>query len=577
MTANLFLTNATINTIVPYESNIDLEDVLRSFLQKPESAGISTWPFSIIRQRDLLFFDELVTVYIILQLVDCTDVATLKLQLSSISVNLEVFAVNVVASKPNVEDIPTSTKELIFSSFMQDADDPLIIVNAVDNEECIHNQAYVIWKSDAYLRRPWTRLQQPSVVFMASAAVGPPTGLHKAIQDEYISSLTPASANVFQPLIYCPLQSSTEPYLPASRLLRVAPAAKTREQVDNVSQALHNTPTRIIHAASAKLRYSRLNTCANRASVIASLDLEVAPFANIEVKFESVELSLSEGTVEKFGPLVGSEVPIFCRARDDVTLMFKLIPNGSGRYSSSIMPLVSTLEISICAFVLFSKDCQPKILMHWKANVDFPLPPNSLFGNPSRVLQQNNRPSSLPEGSNELAVPKMGTSSSPNRRTSYFSWHRIAVSFSVPISVDIGELFDLGVFVVNRSDRIRRFAMMVITSGEGPHSRKIITQSSLSFASRNSAHAPAAVDENSIFTMRQDAATSYETKLLCLCPELEFGPLLPGTCCSLPIRMLPLCPGLLWGAVVKFIDLDTNEWMEFGDLPDIAATSKQGF
>lgn len=90
--------------------------------------------------------------YIILQLVDCPDV-DLKSQLSNVTLTLDVFASNASSSEISPETHAAITEELIFSSSVQDTDDPLVIVQALSGKnESTHTHIYIIWKSQAYLR-----------------------------------------------------------------------------------------------------------------------------------------------------------------------------------------------------------------------------------------------------------------------------------------------------------------------------------------------------------------------------------------------------------------------------------------
>jgi hypothetical protein len=51
-------------------------------------------------------------------------------------------------------------------------------------------------------------------------------------------------------------------------------------------------------------------------------------------------------------------------------------------------------------------------------------------------------------------------------------------------------------------------------------------------------------------------------------------PLLPGTCHSTQLILLPLMTGPLYLEAVRLIDLNTNEAVDIRDLPDIVANGK---
>lgn len=50
-----------------------------------------------------------------------------------------------------------------------------------------------------------------------------------------------------------------------------------------------------------------------------------------------------------------------------------------------------------------------------------------------------------------------------------------------------------------------------------------------------------------------------------------YSPLLPGTCHSTEIKLLPLATGPLHLEAVRLVDVNTNETTDIRDLPDILA------
>jgi hypothetical protein len=50
-------------------------------------------------------------------------------------------------------------------------------------------------------------------------------------------------------------------------------------------------------------------------------------------------------------------------------------------------------------------------------------------------------------------------------------------------------------------------------------------------------------------------------------------PLLPGTCHSTEIILLPLATGALHLEAVRLVDMNTNETIDIRDLPDIVAVN----
>lgn len=373
--------------------------------------------------------------------------------------------------------------------------------------------------------RPRTRLQHPLVMFAASAELNPQmaVGSELELEDEYLPSLLPGSVNVFQSLNSGHANGQPEPYLPASRLLRVVPAAQLEKGAYSVQQQTCN-PFRIIPIASARVRYSRLNTYSSRPTTIASLDFEVTPFTNFDVTLDEAELSLSAGKVESLTQLTDFTPPITCRPRDDVTLVYKLTPEDGGDPASSTTAIVSILSIYLGATIFVSAECRPKVIMQWKTNVDFSMPLNPTFGGPSQVLQRSNRPASLSVGSAQRVSTPPSVGAAANRRSYSSADLGVTISFAGPSEVEVGKAFHWDVFIVNRSDKSRKFAMAAIPRRKRSDSRKHATRPSSSSAVsvKGGDVAEAVADENIVYA-RQKNATFYETQLISLSTDIRVG------------------------------------------------------
>ena len=53
------------------------------------------------------------------------------------------------------------------------------------------------------------------------------------------------------------------------------------------------------------------------------------------------------------------------------------------------------------------------------------------------------------------------------------------------------------------------------------------------------------------------------------------SPLLPGTCHSTVLKLLPLSVGSLHLEAIRLVDMNTNETTDIRDLPDIIATDRK--
>ncbi|KAH8693182.1 TRAPP trafficking subunit Trs65-domain-containing protein [Talaromyces proteolyticus] len=567
-----FLRHAVLETVVPHAPDVDIETTLTTALE--EGAEDLTSVLKAVPQRSLLFFDETVTVRVVLRLSNCSENA-LRFHLPQLDIGLNAFVFN-PAELGSAE--PGPTKDLIFSGTVHDKEDPLVVVNIFEGDEESGNHVYVIWKIKAFLRRPRIRIQHPCVAFSAAATLNTTEIPEKSLQeDDYLPSTVPASANVLQPLSTDTSFKSVAPFLPASRLLRVVPATQKEAPVYNIWQQTQN-PIRIVPAASARIRCTRLNTFSSRPTTIASLDLEATPFLGCDIVFDKADIVLFDGQAENMSNVEELQPPILLRPRDDVTLMYKLIPEYGPESYLSTTALVSMLDISLEGVINLSGDCQPRIAMQWRTNVDFSMPLNPTFGGPSQTLQRNNRPASLP------VTPGQGGSSSSTSAANRSSYRErahsitqggVTISFSGPATVEVSKPFQWDVFIVNRSNAPRKFAMMAIPRRKRVDPRRHVARpSSSSVSSRKEDRLAEAVTDESIIHAMQKNASGQDADLICLSTELRIGPLLPGTCHSTELILLPLATGSLHLEVVRLVDMNTNETIDIRDLPDIVSLDR---
>ncbi|KAL4796388.1 TRAPP trafficking subunit Trs65-domain-containing protein [Aspergillus venezuelensis] len=562
-----FLRYAVLDTVVPLASNIDLEAALTSALE--EGAEDLPSVLSHIPQRSVLFFDEFCTPRIVLRLANCSQ-NSLKTHLQDLEIRLDAFAIEPAEA---VAENPTPTRDLIFSGVVDTQADPLVVVNEFEGETGEGNHVYVIWNIGTFLKRPRIRIQHPSVIFIASASLNPgDSRQHDTREDVYLPSLVPASTNVLQPLTTDPGFEIKDPFLPASRLLRVVPAKYSEDPIYNVLQESGH-PTRIVPAASARIRYSRLNSFSGRPTTIANLDFEVTPFLNCEVVFDKADLRLSDGTIELLTDGPGLSPPVTCYPRDDITLMYKLTPEYGPDSRDSTTVLVSTLNISLEAIIKVADDCTPRILMQWTTNIDFSMALNPNFGAPSQALQRTNRPTSLStrpsrantaSGENQMRRPAL-------RERAYSTADMgVTMSFSGPPSVVVGKPFSWSVFIVNRSSTPRKFSMVAIPRRKVANARGHVARpSSSSMSNRRSDQVAEAVTDDNIVHAMQKSVAGQEADLICLSTDVRVGPLLPGTCFATEMKFLPLAVGSLRLESVRLIDGITNEASDIRDLPDI--------
>lgn len=375
--------------------------------------------------------------------------------------------------------------------------------------------------------RPRLRIQHPSLVFLASASLNPAESRKQQTRgDDYLPPLIPASMNVLQPLSSDKAFNQKDPFLPASRLLRVVPATFNEDPIYNVQQQTGH-PIRVVAAASARIRYTRVNSYSGRPTTIASLDFEVTPFLNCEIVLDKTELHLWDGTVETLSDVPELQPPITCSPRDDVTLVYKLTSEygPDPNFSTTVTP--SVLDISLGAVVLLSDDCHPRISMEWRTSVDFSLPLNPTFGGPSHALQRNNRPASLPMASTHSSTNsgvRPPSRSSFKERAFSVTDPAVSISFSGPASVEAGKPFSWSVFIVNRSTVPRKFAMVAIPRRKRPDPRSHVARpSSSSMSSRKEDQVAEAITDDNIVHAMQKSVAGQEAEIVCLSTDIWVG------------------------------------------------------
>ncbi|CAI7573153.1 unnamed protein product [Penicillium pancosmium] len=565
-----FLRHAVLDTVVPYAPTVDIEGSLTAALE--DGADDLPSVLASISQRPQLFFDEFLPVRIVLRLSDCTE-TTLKHYLPRLEVKLDVYAVD---PAENVAENPTPTREVIFSGLVNTEEEPLVVFNEFEGEDGIGNHVYLIWTTETVLKRPRNRIQNPSLLFMASASLNPAEAARQEDpEDDYLPPLVPASTNMLQPLAGDKSLTHREPFLPASRLLRVVPTTSIEDPIYNIQQQ-HGHPFRVVPAASARIRYSRLNNYTGLPTTIASLDFEITPYVNSEVIFDKADLQLSEGTLESLSDTPGLSLPLSCRPRDDVTLVYKLTPEYGPETNGSSTVMLSILDIALEAEIQLSDDCKPRIAMRWTTNVDFSVALNPTYGGPSPALQRNNRPTSLsmpPGNSSRPATATAAANRSSLRERAYSVTDiGVTISFSGPVSVEVGAPFTWNIFIVNRSNVPRKFALIAIPRRKRLDPRGHTARpSSASISSRKEDGVAEAVTDDNIVHAMQKSVAGQEAELISLSTDIRVGPLLPGTCHATEIKLLPLATGPLHLEAVRLVDVNTNETTDIRDLPDILA------
>ena len=524
--------------------------------------------------------DETINVYVVVQ-TPYFDEADLRSYLGRLTINLEAQVVN---SQPeNQEGFPG--QESIYNGSVQDGDDPLIVVQAPDKSEDTPRGGHVlvVWKLSAFLLRPRLRLQNPSVVFSATANLRSGELVQdESAKDEYLPCQIPSGLNLLEAFSDDPAMGGTMPRLSALRISRVTPAIQNARDLMKPLKHISRQSIRVYPAINARVRYSRTNITPANTSVIALLDLDITPFANCEIILTKVDLKITGGTVEDLNQVSGMVVPIKALPQDDITFLYRLAPDDLDATNKS---QVRSLEISIQATANLSEVCQPEISMRWTTTLDFTPPVNPGYGHATQPIQRPHRPAQLSIGStfettptvSSLAVtrpdalPSIDITTRHQRNTSIPDFG-VTMTFTGPPHTQPiypGIPFTWSVFIVNRSDRPRKLALTVIPRRRRTEARITRPPSTGYGGSRRDPKvADAFLDDNIVYAMQKNGAVD-STELICLSTDTRVGPLAPSACYEVELRFMALKVGIVGIEAVRAVDLGSQEHVDIKDLPSI--------
>ncbi|PBP24639.1 hypothetical protein BUE80_DR004486 [Diplocarpon rosae] len=574
-----FTESSILDTIIPAASKLNIEEALSGSVERLDADYDS--PLAAIPQRQALFFDELVNVFVVLQ-TPYFDERTLRSYLGRIVINLEAQVVN---SRLEGHDSPPG-REVIYNRSIQDNEDPLIVVQGPDEADETASQGHIliVWKMSAFLVRPRLRLQNPSVIFSATANLRPVEQVKSStFREEYLPSQVPSGINLLEAFSDDPAMGGIKPRLSALRVSRVAPTAQSGKDMVRPLRNISRQSVKVIPAINARVRYTRPNTTPSNPTVIASVDVDVTPFANYEVTLQRVELKINGGDVEDLNAISGMALPLKSLPQDDITFLYRLCPDDLDATNKS---QIRSLEISIQAKVHISSLCQPDISMRWTTSLDFTPPVNPGFGNPTQPIQRPHRPAQLSIGptleatasslaiSRPDALPSIDITTRHQRNLSIPDFG-VTVTFKGPSihnSVFPGIPFAWSVFIVNRSDRPRKLALMVIPKRRRTETR-ITRPPSTGYGGshKDLKLADAVVDENIIYAMQRNS-TVESTDIVCLSTDMRVGQLAPLACNDIELKFMALKIGIVDVEAVRVIDLGTQEHVDIKDLPSIVVS-----
>lgn len=364
--------------------------------------------------------------------------------------------------------------------------------------------------------RPRVRLQSPLVSFRPIGSVRRTKLSTLPPEDRLLPSGVPTSANLLASLKNEPGLKGVQPRLPALRLSRFNTIDSDLISSNRALKITAQPTFRAMPAITARVRYSKASNVGGKNALIASLDIETTAFVNDEISLQKVEMHLSEGIIKNLGQDVSPMLSIICKPRDCTTFLFRLALDGNSLDDANVASNFRPLDVSIDGIVLASDTCMPRIEMRWRTNVDFSSALTISIGAPNQFLQQNKRQATVTMSqavSDEIDIPERGqereNGNAPlNERATPGTGSGISITFTAPAEVYIGEPFNLDVFVVNRSIKPRKFAILVIPKRKKAEIKTRLSRISTSSAGgrNDSGIADAVTDESLLYAMQRNAS-----------------------------------------------------------------------
>ncbi|KAK4453004.1 TRAPP trafficking subunit Trs65-domain-containing protein [Podospora aff. communis PSN243] len=582
-----FLENSSLTYIIPAATQFAPEETLQQ----------GKTPFqdqlSAIEQREQLFFDEAVDIYLVLRAL-CADTQVFRTYLRRLVVSIEAQIVNPHA--PEREGPPTS--EIIFSGTVEEIPDPFVATDESAEEE--EPWTYAVWKLPVFLARPRIRLQGPHVVISAEAGLRSfdPRQAYR-LDDGYMQSCTPSGMNLLEAFANDPMLGGVKPELSALRVSRVAPATQLRDAVRRI-KSLRNFRLPIYPVVHTRVRFARPNTSPPSPALIALLEVDFTPFFDCEAFLEKVTLNVTDSTVDDLNIEEGMKLPLSCVAHDHLTFIYKLAPQHLDVVSKSPnRDLVINIEVKVLVNPEGPRPCTPRLAMSWTTNIDYTLPVNPGFGQPiPQPIQRAHRPSQLSIGGNvdvqslispsvsrPDALPSLEAATARPIENALPDFG-ITMTFTGPDQpVYAGEEFAWSVFVVNRSKQdpsnaaapappSRKLALIAIPKRRRNELRVIRPPSTSGHgAKRDPTIADAVLDENVVHAMQRNSVVD-NTEVVCLSADVRIGPLAPSACAVVELRFLALQEGIVSLEAVRVVDLGSSEHVDIRELPTVVVKSR---
>lgn len=348
-----------------------------------------------------------------------------------------------------------------------------------------------------------------------------PAEKKSVLEDEYLPSGVPTALNLLQSFESDPALAGIRPRLSALRTNKIAPTAPVAKELTRPIRTGQRRLFRALPALIWRVKYSKVQTAMSDMSLLASLDMEVAYITGCRLTINDARLSLRGGDVKPISDQ--SVIQRIHKPGDHLTSLYKITPD----LAADGTPLFGTeghlLTLEIKAEVLVSENCQPIVSIQWQTAVDFSAEQNSALVKAAHRL--SNRLSQVPKVPDTDPTAAQGKEDQSAEKPQDTSIH-VTLTISGPPQVVVGETFNWSVFIVNRSDKSRKLAVLVVPKRKRDYDRQRPLSSASSIVGTRSdkrdLFASAVVDENIVYA-KQKNAHMETAQLLCLTTDIRIG------------------------------------------------------
>lgn len=341
------------------------------------------------------------------------------------------------------------------------------------------------------------------------------------LEDEYLPSRIPTALNLLQSFESDPALVGIHPRLSALRINKIAPTAPVAKELTRPIRTGQRRLFRALPALIWRVRYSKVHSAINDMSLMASLDLEVAYITGCRLTINDVHLSLRGGDVK---PISDQDViKQIHKPGDQLTALYKITPDLAMDGTPLFGNEGHLLTLEIKAEVLVSEDCHPQVSIGWQTAVDFSAEQNSALVKAAHRL--SNPLTHAPKTSATDPVSIQETDIQQAEKLQDTSIH-VTLTISGPPQVIVGDSFNWSVFIVNRSEKTRKLAVLVVPKRRRDFEKQRPLSSASSIAGYRSGKkdllANAVVDENIVYAKQKNARTET-ADLICLTTDIRIG------------------------------------------------------